>query len=66
MEIQPTQQATPGSNSVDAFLNTAPRPEGPINEMAGFNGEYIPPAPTTLEEAGLHPNDLFPLILKFL
>lgn len=28
--------------------------------------EQIPPAPTTLRDAGLHPNDITPLILKFL
>jgi len=33
---------------------------------ATVNGEYVPPAPESLEDAGLHPNDLYPLVLKFL
>lgn len=28
--------------------------------------EFVPPSPHTLEDAGLHPNDLYPLALKFL
>ncbi|MDB4766428.1 AAA family ATPase [bacterium] len=28
--------------------------------------EQVPPAPTSLKDAGLHPNDIIPLVLKFL
>lgn len=30
------------------------------------HGEFVPRQPQTLKEAGLHQNDLFPLVLKFL
>lgn len=66
MEVQPTSQTIVAAPPADAFLTTAPKPESLNRETAAFNGEYIPPAPSTLTEAGLHPNDLYPLVLKFL
>ncbi|QEG23428.1 ATP-binding protein [Mariniblastus fucicola] len=52
--------------SADGYLSAGVPPQS--QELSGsvINGEYAPPAPTTLESAGLHPNDLYPLVLKFL
>lgn len=41
------------------MVSTSDKKEGPISE-------FIPRQPRSLKEAGLHQNDLFPLVLKFL
>ena len=70
MEATPSTFATDSSPSADSFLSTAPSPAPETMEdaaaAAAVNGEYIPPAPASLEDAGLHPNDLYPIVLKFL
>jgi len=45
----------------EVFVGTAPPPP-PSMETE----EFAPKEPTSLEEAGLHPNDLYPLVLKYL
>ena len=58
MEKQFVNESTTNVDS-QAFVETA-------NAAAQTNAEYAPKEPTSLKEAGLHPNDLFSLILKFL
>jgi hypothetical protein len=53
----------------DAFISASnsssasQKPRFPDSVVAG---EYAPPAPASLLEAGLHLNDMYPLVLKFL
>ncbi len=47
--------------SADAYVATTPPPQESF-ESVGFE----PREPKSLEEAGLHPNDLYPLVLKYL
>ena len=51
--------------SVDSYVSTASTRAVDDNGSV-VNGEYAPPSPETLEASGLHPNDLYPLVLKFL
>lgn len=53
-------------SSAAAYVSAATTPQS--NDMIDsvVNGEYAPPSPDSLEEAGLHPNDIYPLVLKFL
>ena len=46
----------------DAFVATADAP----SQTHKARGEYAPSEPKSLKDAGLHPNDLYPLVLKFL
>jgi hypothetical protein len=57
--------------TADSFVansNTAaPDTNMPAGSIQGeILGEVIPLQPSTLKEAGLHPNDIYPLALKFL
>jgi len=64
-----TQNAYPDANTqvtADAYVSAGAPPVADEHSGAVVNGEYAPPAPKSLEDAGLHPNDLYPLILKFL
>ena len=47
------------------FESAVISPDVPANEFL-TKEEYVPACPRTLKEAGLHQNDLFPLVLKFL
>ena len=48
------------------FVHQSPvRTEEPAN-VPVIDDRYIPKSPKTLEEAGLHQNDVFPVILKYL
>ena len=61
MEAQiPVTSATP---SVTASVGVTPAQQATADPIAT---EFTPPSPSSLEEAGLHPNDLYPLALKFL
>jgi len=66
MDTQNSLNANPNAASVDAFVSASAPPKTDNFLDSVVNGEYAPPSPPTLESAGLHPNDLFPLVLKFL
>ena len=50
----------------DAYVPSTLPPQPELAMGKSINGECVPSAPRTLEDAGLHPNDLYPLALKFL
>jgi len=62
MEIQPSIPVDTGSAAATVVVNPVSQPDIP----APVANEFVPPSPTSLAEAGLHPNDLYPLALKFL
>lgn len=77
METSPTN----GPTDFGAYANTNPEvilpgqldppaATTPVRQVdtsyAPSEDEYIPRQPQSLKQAGLHPNDLFPLVLKFL
>ena len=68
MEVTPSNPTNMAAPSADAFISTVPSPPDlqESDEALAIGGEYAPPAPTSLEDAGLHPNDLYPLVLKTL
>jgi predicted ATPase with chaperone activity len=52
------------ADSTEAFVPiTAPSNE---HLAEGIGSDFSPTAPKSLEDAGLHPNDLYPLVLKYL
>ena len=53
------------SSSFDPVINPTLVPSGEVAQSA-VDGEFVPREPQSLKEAGLNPNDVFPLILKFL
>ena len=53
----------PASVAANITVTAAPQPTVTADPMAT---EFIPPSPNSLQDAGLHPNDLYPLALKFL
>lgn len=61
-----TQNSTTSPASLEAYVSTAST--RPIDNTldSAINGEYAPRSPESLESADLHPNDLYPLVLKFL
>ncbi len=63
-----TQHSANGLNpsSNEAFIPEPLPPKTQAFSGTLVNGELAPAAPTSLEDAGLHPNDLYPLVLKFL
>lgn len=67
MEIENSFDVINNPTSADAYVSSAaPPPRADDDFGSVINGEYAPPSPQTLEDAGLHPNDLYPLVLKFL
>lgn len=52
-------------NSASAYVTATPPQVDELMDSV-INGEYAPASPTSLEDAGLHPNDIYPLVLKFL
>jgi len=63
MDIQ-TNPSTDASSEMPIH-NSPAASEAPVAARQG-NEEFIPPEPKSLKDAGLHQNDLFPLVLKFL
>lgn len=66
METQNTYPDATTQVTADAYISANAPPAAEELQGSVVNGEYAPPAPATLEDAGLHPNDLYPLVLKFL
>jgi hypothetical protein len=58
-------QTQPGSSSGEINFQTGGIAHSGVSESTSSN-EFVPRQPSSLVEAGLHRNDLFPLFLKFL
>tara|TARA_B110000495_G_scaffold190037_2_gene191804 strand:- start:55 stop:1428 length:1374 start_codon:yes stop_codon:yes gene_type:complete len=58
-------QTQPGSSSGEINFQTGGIAHSGVSESTSSN-DFVPRQPSSLVEAGLHRNDLFPLVLKYL
>ncbi|MFK7767037.1 MAG: AAA family ATPase [Mariniblastus sp.] len=64
MDLQPTSHSLDGASPNVSIPVVPAMPEPTPKELD--TDVFVPRQPKTLKEAGLHQNDLFPLVLKFL